>query len=263
MRRKSILASSHVRIRSFVVLPAMIRHLSKPLIGFQRRAVWRRWLSKDSGVMATNQSSSASQSTNFGALLATTLGNQAGTSTADGVVKGGDMQFGFGALGNLAEGNGICRHGGTVTHCAVVTNKYPDGPVNELMLHVDYRDREYAYGSIPSSKSRREKHNGDDEILVARVIDRALRPLFPKGYVGDIQLTVTAHASDGVNDPLIAAVNSASLALMHSSQPWYGPIGCVRVGLIDGVLKVNPSKHEMATSDLDFVYAGTSTRPLM
>jgi polyribonucleotide nucleotidyltransferase len=130
-------------------------------------------------------------------------------------------------------------------------------------LTVDYRSRSYAFGRIPQLNTRRERHGTDDEILVARIIDRAVRPLFPKGYVNEVQITVTTHAADGIHDPTIAAVNAASLALMKSRQPWNGPIGCVRVGFVDGKLVLDPSVAEVERSELDLVYAGNMSRPVM
>lgn len=178
-------------------------------------------------------------------------------STKDGLV------FSTGILGHLSESSIICKQGGSVLHAVVNSARSSEATEAFLPLTVDYRSRHYAYGKIPATSGRRERHGGDDEILVARCIDRAVRPLFPKGYVNEVQLLVTAHAADGVHDPTIAAVNAASFALLKSKQPWYGPIGCVRVGLIDGELKVDPTLAEMERSTLDLVYAGTAGRALM
>jgi polyribonucleotide nucleotidyltransferase len=169
-------------------------------------------------------------------------------------------------LGHLAEGSVLAKQGDTVVHATICSKRTDLTNVEDtsmLPLTVDYRSRRYAFGSIPEALNRRERHGTDDEILVARIIDRAIRPLFPKGYLDEVQLTVTSHASDGINDPTIVAVNAASAALMQSKQPWKGPIGCVRIGLIKDKLIVNPTVAEMETSELDLVYAGTSYRPLM
>ena len=173
------------------------------------------------------------------------------------------LTFSTGLIGHLSESSVMCSAGGSVVH-AVVNSARAENPESAFLpLTVDYRSRQYAFGQFPATLSRREKHGSDDEILVSRCIDRAVRPLFPKGYVDEVQLLVTAHAADGVHDPTIAAVNAASFALMCSEQPWYGPIGCVRIGLIDGELKVDPSVADMERSTLDFVYAGTEGRALM
>ena len=178
-----------------------------------------------------------------------------------------------GPLGHLSEGSALCRLGGTVVHAAV--NSADNSPVGgdaaamvegdgSLPLTVDYRARYYAFGRIPGSLNRRERHGGDDEVLVARVIDRAVRPLFPKaGYLNEVQLTVTLHAADGEQDPVVAAVNAASVALMLSRQPWDGPLGCVRVGLVAGELVVNPTVAQLEQSTLDLLYAGKPGRTLM
>lgn len=177
--------------------------------------------------------------------------------------KDGRMTLSEGIFGHLSEASVICNVGGSVVHAALNAARSSDPTDPFLPLTVDYRARQYAFGVIPGSKQRREAHNSTDEILVSRFIDRAIRPLFPKGYVNEVQLTVTNHAADGLHDPTVAAVNAASFALMQSRQPWQGPIGCVRVGCIDGKLKVDPSLKEMENSTLDFLYAGTASRTLM
>lgn len=177
--------------------------------------------------------------------------------------KDGRITLSTGIFGHLSESSVICNVGGSVVHAALNAARSNDPNEPFLPLTVDYRARQYAFGVIPGSRQRREAHGSSDEILVSRFIDRAVRPLFPKGYVNEVQLTVTNHAADGIHDPTVAAVNAASLALMHSKQPWQGPIGCVRIGCIDGQLKIDPTLKEMETSTLDFLYAGTSTRTLM
>lgn len=176
----------------------------------------------------------------------------------------GGLTFSTGIIGHLSEASVMCNTGGSVVHAVVNSARQADNPTSAFLpLTVDYRSRHYAFGKISQLASRREKHGTDDEILISRCIDRAVRPLFPKGYVNEVQLLVTAHAADGVHDPTIQAVNAASFALMVSQQPWYGPIGCVRVGLIDGELQVDPCLQDMERSTLDLVYAGTEGRALM
>lgn len=167
-------------------------------------------------------------------------------------------------MGHLTESSVLGRAGGSVVHVALAS-KVPDEEPKEdfLPLTVDYRSRAYALKYIPDIRKRRERHGEDDEVLVARFIDRAIRPLFPSGFVNEVQLTATAHAVDPRNDPTVLALNATSLALMQSKQPWSGPIGCVRVGLIDNKLVVNPSFEEMQSSTLDLLYAGTMDRTVM
>lgn len=169
-----------------------------------------------------------------------------------------------GKIAHLADGSGVCSQGGSVVHAAVTTADNPDATDDFLPLTVDYRSRAYAFGRIPSVHNRRERHgNNEDEVLISRIIDRAVRPLFPKGLVNQVQLIATAHAADKVHDPTIVSVNAASLALMRSSVEWKGPVGCVRVGMLDGKLILHPTVEQMQTSTLDLVYAGTHSRTLM
>ena len=178
----------------------------------------------------------------------------------------GDAKISFaagGPLANLTESSAVCSHGGSVVHATVASKRNPDPTDDFLPLTVDYRSRSYAFGRIPSTNNRRERHGNDEEVLVARMIDRAVRPLFPAGFVSELQLTVTTHAADGTHDPTVAAVNAASLALLRSRAPWDGPVGCVRVGYIDQQLVVSPTLAQMADSTLDLVYAGTQQRPVM
>ena len=163
----------------------------------------------------------------------------------------------------LAESSVLTKYGNTVIHVSVCSDKCDEPSPNMVALNVDYRSRAYAFGRLVDSKQKRERHNTDDEILVGRIIDRSIRPLFPKGYIDEIQLTCTAHSVDGIHDPIVTAVNCASMALMKSKQPWNGPIGCARIGIIDDKLVLNPSVQDMERSTLDLIYSGTSYRTLM
>ena len=163
----------------------------------------------------------------------------------------------------LAESSVLTKYGNTVVHVSVCSNKCDEPSPNMVALNVDYRSRAYAFGRLVDSKQKRERHNTDDEILAGRIIDRSIRPLFPKGYLDEIQLTCTSHSVDGIHDPIVTAVNGASMALIKSKQPWNGPIGCARIGMIDGQLVLNPSAKDMEKSTLDLIYSGTSYRTLM
>jgi polyribonucleotide nucleotidyltransferase len=167
-------------------------------------------------------------------------------------------------MGHLSEASAIASAGGSIVH-ATVNSQSPTEAATEdfLPLTVDYRSRTYAFGKVPLEKTRKEKNGSDQDILVSRFIDRAVRPLFPKGYVNEVQLIVTNHSADGVHDPTVLGVNAASLAMLTSKQPWNGPIGCVRVGLVNDQLIVNPPVTDMVTSKLDLLYAGTENRAVM
>lgn len=168
-------------------------------------------------------------------------------------------------VGHLADSTILCREGDSVVHVAVSVNSRPDNDnAGFLAMTVDYRSRLYAYGMIPDTVNRRERtSNNEEDIIVSRFIDRAVRPMFPKALKTEMQVTVTTHAADGVNDPTVMAVNSASMALLNSSVPWNGPVGCVRLGCIQGALKVNPTPDEMKCSTLNLLYAGTTEKAVM
>ena len=185
------------------------------------------------------------------------------TSNVQGRDGGESIRFSIGAFGPLAEGSVTCSKQNTMVHAVVTSSYNADAKDDFLPLTVDYRDRLYAHGQIPQTNNQRERHNSDEEILASRVIDRAIRPLFPSLYLNEVQIIVTAHSVDGVEDPVALAVNAVSCALMQSRQPWDGPVGCVRVGIVDGIIKVNPTVHELESSPLNLLYAGTRERPLM
>ncbi len=186
--------------------------------------------------------------------------------TRESVNLKGDHKIVFstgGKLAHLAAGSAICAHGNSVVHAAVSTAPSDGATSSFLPLTVDYRSRAYAFGTIPKTSSRRERHGSDEETLVSRAIDRAMRPLFAKGYIGQVQLIITTHSADGVHDPVVASVNAASLALLRANLPWSGPVGCVRVGLIENKLVINPTINQMSSSNLDLIYAGSTDMPIM
>ncbi|KAI4482191.1 hypothetical protein M0802_013746 [Mischocyttarus mexicanus] len=118
---------------------------------------------------------------------------------------------------------------------------------------VDYRQKSATVGRIPTNFMRREVGTTEYEILTSRIIDRSLRPLFPQGWNLETQLVCNTLAADGINDPDVISINSASAALSLSDIPWNGPVGAVRVGLIDNVLKINPTRQEMKNSTLNLI----------
>jgi polyribonucleotide nucleotidyltransferase len=130
-------------------------------------------------------------------------------------------------------------------------------------LSVDYRERAYAGGRIPGGFFKREGRPAEKEILTSRLIDRPLRPLFPKGFRNEIQLIALAISSDQENDPGILAMNGASAAVLIAGVPFLGPFGAVRIGHIDGRLVVNPSFADLESSTLDLVVAATEDSVMM
>ena len=171
--------------------------------------------------------------------------------------------FGYGELGHFANSSVVCSQTETVVHAAISVKRKYSADQDFLPMTVDYRDRLYARGLVPTERGSREWHGSQSETLVGRMIDRAMRPLFPAGYVDDLQVLVTCHAADGQSDPTVLGMNAASCALLLSSAPWRGPVGCVRIGRLDGKLVVNPTVQQMKDSTLDLVYAGTVLRPVM
>jgi polyribonucleotide nucleotidyltransferase len=130
-------------------------------------------------------------------------------------------------------------------------------------LSVDYRERAYAGGRIPGGFFKREGRPAEKEILTSRLIDRPLRPLFPKGFRNEIQLIVLAISADQENDPAILAMNGASAAVLVAGVPFLGPFGAVRIGHIDGRLVVNPPFADLEQSTLDLVVAATEDSVMM
>ena len=130
-------------------------------------------------------------------------------------------------------------------------------------LTVDFEERLYAAGKIPGSFPRREGRPSEEGILTARLTDRPIRPLFPKGFKNDVQIVASAWSADQENDYDVLVVNAASAALHISDAPFEGPIGCVRVGTVGGKLTLNPTIQQMDESDLDLVVAGTKDSIMM
>ena len=138
-----------------------------------------------------------------------------------------------------------------------VGSTQPREGIDFFPLTCDYEEKLYAAGRIPGSFPRREGRPTEAAVLACRLMDRPLRPLFPKDFRNDVQVVATVLSTDQENDPVTLAVTGASLALAISDIPHAGPVGCVRVGLIDGRLVLNPTLPELAESDLDLIVAGT------
>ncbi len=130
-------------------------------------------------------------------------------------------------------------------------------------LTVDYQERTYSAGKIPGGFFRREGRPSENEILVSRLIDRPIRPLFPKGFTNEVQIIATVKSLNPEIDPDIPALLGASAALAISGMPFNGPIGAARVGYADGKYLLNPTKTQLETSRLDLVVAGTESAVLM
>lgn len=174
-----------------------------------------------------------------------------------------DITIETGKLAKLADGAVTVRSGDTIILvCAVSATTLKEGQ-DFFPLTVDYREKAAAVGKFPGGYFKREGRPTEKEILTARMTDRPLRPLFPKGYLYDTQIIATLLSADGEHDPDILSMNGASAALMVSDIPFEGPIGAVRVGRINGEFIANPRHSERESSDLNLIYVGTENDIIM
>ncbi len=177
----------------------------------------------------------------------------------------GDRSISFetGRVAEQANGAVFVRSGDTMLLVTSTMSKNPRPGIDFLPLTCDYEEKIYAAGRIPGSFFRREGRPGEQGILNSRLIDRPLRPLFEKDLRLDVQVVATVLSVDQVADPATMAINGASAALSISDIPWKGPVGAVRMGLIEGELVVNPSVSALPDSKLDLVVAGTDSAIIM
>ncbi len=162
------------------------------------------------------------------------------------------------------QANSVLVHmGGVSVLVAVVVKSEAKEGQNFFPLTVNYQEKKYAAGKIPGAYGKREGRPTEFETLTSRLIDRPIRPLFPEGYVNEIQITATVVSSDKKHYADIAAMIGASAALAISDAPFNGPVGGARVGFINGEYVLNPSIEELESSDLDLVVAGTKSAVLM
>ncbi|OQR95973.1 polyribonucleotide nucleotidyltransferase [Thraustotheca clavata] len=173
------------------------------------------------------------------------------------------VSYSIGKYARLADGSVMAQWGNSMLLTTVVSEEKSGEKQDFLPLMVDYREKYYATGTIPGSVKRREMAGTDAEILKSRIVDRIVRPLFPKGYCNDTQIIATVQSYDIDHDPVVLAVNSTSATLMTSNIPWNGPIGCVRVCAVDGRLVCNPTFKEKQRATLDILYAATANRTVM
>lgn len=169
-----------------------------------------------------------------------------------------DFEINFKDYARQSKGSCLLKGRDTVVLASVVRSE-ESRSMGFLPLTVDYLERSYAAGKIPGGFFRREGRLTERETLVSRIIDRSIRPLFPKVYDLETQVVVLALSVDEFVDPDILAVNATSLALLSSDIPFDGPVGCVRVCRIDGKLLVNPPLAEQKKASLNFVVSGTPT----
>ena len=168
-----------------------------------------------------------------------------------------------GKLAGLANGSCLVRYGDTAVLCCATASEKPRDGIDFLPLSVDFDERMYAAGKIPGGYLRREGRPPEKAILTSRVIDRPIRPLFPKDLRNDVSLSLTVMSYDPDCSPEITAMIGASIALSISDIPWNGPISGVFMGLVDGKLVVNPTEAQRAVSDLELTVASSEKKVVM
>jgi polyribonucleotide nucleotidyltransferase len=183
--------------------------------------------------------------------------------TVEMLLNGRTLILETGHVAEQAGGAVMCRYGETVLLATATSSAMPREGIDFLPLTVDVEERMYAAGKIPGGFIKREGRPTEHSILASRLVDRPIRPLFPKGYRNDVQVIVTVLSVDMENDPDILGVIGASAALSISDIPWAGPVGAVRVGYIDGQIVINPPASQMAESQLDLALAGTPDAVVM
>ena len=168
-----------------------------------------------------------------------------------------------GKMAKQSAGSIVISCEGTIVLVTANSSKEPREGIDFFPLMVDYEEKFYAAGKIPGGFFKREGRPSKNAILTSRLIDRPLRPLFPKGYRNDVQVIATVLSYDQKNLPDILAMIGASTALWISDIPFQGPIGAVRVGLVENEFIVNPGPQELENTELNLIIAGTKDSIIM
>ena len=168
-----------------------------------------------------------------------------------------------GKMAGLANGACLVRYGETVVHVAVTASAKPREGIDFFPLSVDFEEKLYSVGKIPGSFLKREGRPTDKAILASRMIDRPIRPLFPKDMRNDVSVVCTVMSVDHDCSPEIAGMVGVSVALSISDIPWHGPISGVSVGLVDGAYVINPTSAQRAVSRMAVTVASTDARIAM
>ncbi len=168
-----------------------------------------------------------------------------------------------GKLAALAHGSVVVKIGDTMLFASVVSNKEPKEDAAWFPLFVDYQEKFASAGKIPGNFFRRETRLSDYEVLISRLVDRAIRPLFPDGYMNETQVVINLISADGETLPDAYAALAASAALSASDIPWNGPISEVRVAKINGEYVVNPGRTQLEEASLDLIVAATLDNVMM
>ncbi len=168
-----------------------------------------------------------------------------------------------GKLAGLANGSCLVRYGDTVLLCCATASAKPRDGIDFLPLSVDFEEKMYAVGKIPGGYLKREGKPSEKAILTSRVIDRPVRPLFPKDLRNDVNLSLTVMSVDPDCSPEITAMIGASIALSISDIPWNGPIGGAFIGMVDGKPVINPTLEQRKVSDLQLTVAASANKVVM
>ena len=178
-------------------------------------------------------------------------------------VAGRPLTIDVGKVAELATASAMVTYGETTVLVAVTVSPRPRDGVDFFPLSVDFEEKLYAVGRIPGSFMRREGQPSLPAVLASRVIDRSIRPLFPYDFRNDVVVTATVMSVDHDCSPEIAALIGTSAALAISDIPWNGPVGAVKMGLVDGELVINPTSEQRKVSDLDVTVVSTGKKVVM
>ncbi|SNR88816.1 polyribonucleotide nucleotidyltransferase [Anaerovirgula multivorans] len=178
-------------------------------------------------------------------------------------IAGKTFEVEIGKLAQLSNGSCLLKYGKTTVLVNACSSQAPREGIDFFPLSVDYEERLYAAGKIPGGFIKREGRPSEKAILTSRLIDRPIRPLFPKGYRNEVQVIATVLSVDQDYSSDIVAMVGSSIALSISDIPFDGPTGSVRVGMVDGEYVINPNSKEREASDLDLVLSGTKDAVMM
>ncbi len=178
-------------------------------------------------------------------------------------IAGREFTVETGELAQLASGSALVRYGDTVVLATATASAKPRDGIDFFPLSVDYEEKMYSVGKIPGGFLKREGKPSEKAVLTGRVIDRPIRPLFPKDYRNDVGLVTTVMSVDIDNSPEVCAMNGASIAISISEMPFAGPIGAVVVGLVDGEFVINPTLEQREKSEMYVTVAGTKKKVVM
>ena len=176
---------------------------------------------------------------------------------------GRELTVETGKVCGLANGSCWVRYGETVVMVNVAASAKPRDGVDFFPLSVDYEEKLYAVGKIPGGFLKREGRPSEKAILTSRVVDRPMRPLFPKDMRNDVAITMTVLAVDPDCSPEILGMIGASIAVSISDIPWNGPIGGISVGLVDGEIVLMPNLEQRSKSDLNLTVASSEKKVVM